>query len=404
LIDDLAFLFMRAFLLALTCAVLFGLVSCSRETSETLHPIGEVRVLDDVTFYLDQDIISPLRSAGCYQFLNDENQLAFLDTYPGTPSPDEKQSIRFFDFDNGQEVNSIVLEKHGGHGFVVTPTFFYYQSKDSIWVYPARVNINKKTEALNYYEIGLINGKGQVEMRPSLIPDALRPGMAMPMSDSYGAIVRRGRELIISAVVSWRRKKLASTFYTLDIRSARAGVIDFRPYRGINPAKSYRSRLGFFKKLSQVRSVVNKKTELVSNFPLDHHLAIIDKERNVRRVLVKSRYLSALSQLEEEPDNSKTVLDVLNTAGYYSGLLYDEDRDRYYRLVKLPKSDEKDTDMYTVMVISSRFELLAESAFNGDAYLFEKGVFVAKGGLFVLSNPKDQGQMTFVKLGLAEEL
>ncbi|GAB5533347.1 MAG: hypothetical protein Roseis3KO_51240 [Roseivirga sp.] len=382
----------------------FGLISCAYETSETTDFVGEVEVLDSLTFYIDEDTVFPLKSAGCYQFLPEENQLVFLNTYPGRPDLEELQSIRFFNFDTGQEVDSIVLDKRGGHGFVLTPTNFYYQSSDSIWVYPARVRIDWRTEGLNYHEIGLVNSGGQVEMRPSLVPGAIRAGMAVPMSKGHGAIVRRGRELIVSSLVSWKSGRLASPFYTLDIKNARAGVIDFRPYRDIQPSKSIRSRLNAFKKFSEVRSVINAREELVSCFPLDHLLSIIDKNGDVEKVLVKSRYLEALPELEDKPVSSEALTKVLNTAGYYVGLLYDADRDYYYRLVKLPKSNEKDADMYTIMVVNSRFELMAESAFNGDTYLFEKGVFVAKGGLFVLSNPKSNGEMTFVKLGLREGL
>ncbi len=396
----------RAFCIALTCGVLFGLNSCISDTSETTGFIGEVGVLDSMTFYIDKDLVFPLKSAGCYQFIPEENQLAFLNTYPGIPDLEELQSIRFFNFDTGQEVDSIVLDRRGGHGFVLTPTNFYYQSRDSIWVYPARVSIDWRTEGLNYHEIGLVNSKGQVEMRPSLIPDAIRAGMAVPMSKGHGAIVHRGRELIVSSLVSWKSGQLTSPFYTLDIRNARAGMIDFRPYRDINPSKSVRSvlRSRSFKKFSEVRSVVNAKNELVSSFPLDHRLSVMDRNGDVERVLVKSRLLSDLPHLQEDPENPKTTLRVLNTAGYYSGILYDDDRDLYYRLVKLPKSDEKDANAYAVMVIDKNFELLAESAFDGGRYLFEKGVFVAKGGLFVLSNPQIQGQMTFVKLGLTDKL
>lgn len=394
---------MRVFCPFVIFGVLLSLISCGSGTSENADLIDEVAVLDSVTFHIDEDIISPLKSAGCYQFLPKENQLAFLNTYPGSRNLDEPQGIRFFSFDSGQEVDSVILDKRGGHGFVVTPTNFYYQSRDSIWVYPARLKINQRTEALNYHEIGLVNGKGQVEMRPSLIPGAIRAGMATPMSRNYGAIVRRGRELVISAAVSWGRKKLSSPFYTLDIRNAKAGVIDFRPYRSIDPVKSFRSRLGSFKELSEVRSVINRKAELVSSFPIDHYLTVIDTERDVERVLVKSRYLSALPHLQERTDDSKALMKALNTAGYYLGILYDVERDRYYRLVKLPKSDGKEGAIYSVMVINNRFELLAESIFDGGTYLFEKGVFAAKGALFVLSNPKTQGQMTFMKLGLGGE-
>lgn len=394
---------MRVFYLTLIFGLLLSLISCHSDTSENRDSIDGVGILDSVTFNIGENIVSPLKSAGCYQFLSKENQLAFLNTYPGTTNLDEPQSIRFFDFDSGLEVDSVILDKRGGHGFVVIPTNFYYQSRDSIWVYPARVKINKRTEMLNYHEIGLVNAKGQVEMRPSLIPGAIRSGMATPMSRGYGAIVRRGRELIVSAVVSWERKRLASPFYTLDIRSAKADVIDFRPYRSVNPTKLFRSRLGSFTWFSEVRSVINNKAELVSNLPMDHYLTVIDRERDVERVLVKSRYLSTLPRLEERTDDSKALMKVLRNSGLYLGVLYDEERDRYFRLVKLPKSDGEKTDRYSVMVINNRFELLAESLFDGSAYLFEKGVFVAKGGLFVLSNPKTHDQMTFVKLGLEGE-
>lgn len=284
---------------------------------------------------------------------------------------------------------------------MITPTNFYYQSEDSIWVYPARVKLNSQTEGINYHEIGLLNSRGQVEMRPSLISGGIRSGMSRPMSPRYGGISRRGRQLIVSSQVLWGRKSSGSPFYTLDIKNARTGIIDFTPYKDLEVVKPFRSELNTVKRLSTVRSVMNRKDELVANFPLDHRLSVIDKGERVKKVMVKSRYLTTMPDLASLPEKGSSLEAGLEMAGFYAGILYDDVKDQYFRIVRLPTSSLNELPRYTVMVINNEFELIAESEFDGGQYLFEKGLFVGSGGLFVLSKPDAADRMTFVKLGVA---
>lgn len=363
-----------------------------------MESIGEVSVLDSVTFHFDEDIISPLRSSGNYQYLPEKGQLAYLNTYPGSFDPGNDQSIKFFDFESGRVANTLRLDKGGGHGFVVIPTNFYYQTEDSIWVYPARVSLDY-TEGFNYCELRLVNSRGQVEMRPSLASEGLRRGMAMPMSRQYGAIVKRGRNVVISSVINWGQRKLASPFYKLDSKNARSEVLEFKPYRAVSISSSLKSLLSSFKSLSEVRSVLNNKGDIVSNFPLDHRLSIIDEEGDVESKEVRSQYLGDLSVLNSVFEEEDSMRAALKNTGFYIGLLYDEANALYYRIVRLPRSSPQAEVTYTLMVINSEFELIAESKFSGAQYLFEKGVFVAQGGVFVLLDSALEKTMSFAKLG-----
>ena len=59
---------------------------------------------------------------------------------------------------------------------------------------------------------------------------------------------------------------------------------------------------------------------------------------------------------------------------------------------------------YSVMIIDKDFNLLTEKQFESKDYLFEKGLFAAKGGLFVLKNDMLPDRMTFHKLTLVNPL
>ncbi|WP_421987678.1 DUF4221 family protein [Roseivirga sp.] len=370
---------------------------------------------DSIQFLFDEHTIQPSTSTGIFQYLPDENSVAYLNQRARIYSTREQyvpyqRSMQFFDLSSGKMSSSFPLKWSGRERIINEIQNFYAASPDSIWVYPAKFGKDLGMDM----PIALLNGKGEVEFRVPMRGDR----MPVPTPYGLGGIAQRGNELIISSWIAWKENRMRSPFTNLKIRNAELGVIDYKPipYQDFNiylypgkrrePSTSWSS----YGDLAQVSSVINQKNELVSNFPLDHRLSIQSSSGKVRRKSLPSQYLSDFPILETKLKTNKELRIQAKASGRYIVVLYDQENELYYRVGRMPLDDLEPlndfrfqpTYIYFVMVIDSNFNLIKEKEFRSAEYLFEKGLFAAKGGLFILKNDSLPDRMIFHKLELVK--
>ena len=376
-----------------------------------------IEVTDSIQFVFDEQTIHPSQSLGLFQYLSEENSVAYLNHRNEFAHRKSKRSsyyrgIQFFDFSSGKISLSVPLKRSGRNRVISDIQYFYAGSPDSIWVYPSQFG---KDLGMSM-PIGLFNNKGEVEMRLPL----RRDGMPVPKLTGMGGITQRGGELIMSSWIHWTENRMRAPFTRLKIKNGNIDFIDYKPipYRDIPfyLTKGSRSTPGTswndFNDLAEVSSVINVHNELVSSFPLEHRLSILKADGRVTRKKVQSVFLDDFPVIQTMIKKSQELRANTRGSGRYLGLLYDSENELYYRIVRMAVADitplysrtYMPSYTYSVMIIDKDFNLLTEKQFESKDYLFEKGLFAAKGGLFVLKNDMLPDRMTFHKLTLVNPL
>ncbi|KYG72341.1 DUF4221 family protein [Roseivirga echinicomitans] len=395
---------MKNLFLYLTLSAL--LFSCTGKDTKEVTLIGDVKVVDSVSFFFDSTTVSPLFTVGRFQYIPEENRLAYLNNVSNGRYLEFKnmvESIKLFDFESGL-VNQTIPLIHYGRNMVSDPSYFFYRSPDSIWVYPSNPIVNFRGD----FQMALMDDKGWVDMRIQL-RDVFKRG-ARPMSGRFGAIVQRGEELIISSYIPSLGRDANSTFIKVDINNWRSDFLEYdpRPYKDISVKFKGNTSWSSFRDLAEIRSVKDNDNNVVSNLPLDHRLWVLSPSGKTKGIEVRSKYLLGFPILDYEPSDQAELGLQVKASGRYIGILFDAKREIYYRITRLSLADieplrNKDFQpefTYTVMAIDKEFNLLAESKFSSKDYLFEIGLFEGPEGIYVLRNSVDENKMVFDNLML----
>lgn len=299
-------------------------------------------------------------------------------------------NICFFDWATGKERIKVNLRKEGPNA-VKGICGFYFQSKDSIWLY------NDWREILY-----LVDSEGNVkerrELKDLLYPISKHPYSACPFPQTNVPFGKVGNKLILSGMngkVSDGVLPATTILYDWN-----ANKLDIKnPYPSVYANKDKLADEWNTFAYREVPYTLNDKQEMVFSFPASDSIVVYginndsyfsvfagySEETNIRPHVPTSRTDSHRNYLEQYQ---------------YTSILYDSFRDLYYRLVVLPKTDYDLNDPSTqqkdlaVIILNTNFEKVGEYQLEHGRYLYANS-FVVPDGLCINVVSDDDDYLKF---------
>ena len=301
-------------------------------------------------------------------------------------------NICFFDWATGKERMKINLHKEGPHA-VKGIVGFYFQSKDSVWLY-------------DYWrkELYLADFEGNIKERRSLkdllYPIAKQPYSVYPYPQTSTPFKKVDNKFILSGMdgiisdASDGVLPAATVLYDWNTNKLETK----NPYPSVYDNKDKMSAWHAFA-YKQVPYTLNDKREMVFSFPASDSIVVYSID--------KDSYSSFFAGYSEEthikPHVSTSEID--SHRNYleqyqYSSILYDSYRNLYYRLVVLPKMDYDLNDPATqqkdlaVIILNKNFEKVGEYQLEHERYYYGHS-FVVPDGLCINVVSDDDDYLKF---------
>ncbi|KYG85455.1 hypothetical protein AWW67_15095 [Roseivirga seohaensis] len=348
---------------------------------------------DSMTFELDERTVHPWAPGSCFQYLSSEDAVAYLNKIDA--------SIKLFDVKSGTIVLSVPLSIEGPDSVGPEPVSFYWVNRDSIFVF----------SNLNNGRLSLLNSKGEKYRNYELNSTSDELAHTVELKRISGGISysKQMNALFLGLRVYSPQKMLKRAPYLkLDIAS---GKLDYftnpQPY-----AKSDLGKIPFDHRFGSTAVFYNDlSNELILDFALSPDLWV---KRDSDKWLIfraQSVYyekpLFLKSELTKYKNNRRKYIDEVRLMPRYSALVYDQYRDVYYRIGRLPFNRElsKRRDMgeelkiyqeFSIQAFDKDFKKIAENKFFDENLLFEQGLFVNEEGLWLLRpQGEDEDVMEF---------
>ncbi|RHJ91733.1 DUF4221 family protein [Parabacteroides bouchesdurhonensis] len=299
-------------------------------------------------------------------------------------------NICLFDWTTGKEKLKINLHKEGPNA-VRGIRGFYFQSKDSIWLY----NEWKK-------ELYLVDADGNLKekrhLQDLLYPIAKQLYSVSPFPQTNVPIRKVDNKLVLQGmndVISDEVFPAVTILYDLNVSK-----LDIKnPYPAVYSNKNKINDEWNTFAYRQVPYTLNDKKEIVSGFPASDSIVVYNMNTD--------SYTSVFAGYSEET-NIKPYVPTSRTATQrnyleqyqYTSILYDTYRNLYYRLVVLPKTDYDLNDAATqhkdlaVIILSKDFKKVGEYQLEHDQYMYINS-FVASDGLCINVFSEDDDYLKF---------
>ena len=305
--------------------------------------------------------------------------------------------ICLFDWATGKERYKISLHKEGPNA-VKGIRGFYYQSKDSIWLY-------NEWEKDLYLVDADGNLKEKKRLRNLLYPVAKVSYSVSPYPQTNVPIGKVGDKLILQGmndVISAGVLPAATILYDWS-----ADKLDIKnPYPSVYANKDKINDEWNTFAYRQIPYTLNGKKEIVSGFPASDSLVVYNVNTD--------SYASFFAGYSEETD-IKPYASTSRTATHrnyleqyqYTSILYDTYRNLYYRLVVLPKTDYDLNDTATqqkdlaVIILDKDFKKVGEYRLEHDRYMYVNS-FVVSDGLCINVFSEDDDYLKFKVLNVIE--
>jgi hypothetical protein len=202
----------------------------------------------------------------------------------------------------------------------------------------------------------------------------------------------------------------SSGILSLNIESGKISFLEHPPVI----ESSLRSRVPYDQRFSTFNLDLNIKDNiLVVNYPLSDYLIVRNSDLSWSKHEAKSDYFKRLSFLSNPAVSYKgqqeKYLDETRYMPRYTGIVYDDIRNIYYRIGRLPLNKElylrsrsdktvKIYEEFSIQVFNKDFEKIGESKFLTKGLLFEQGMFITEEGLYLLLPQQDNEDIMEFKL------
>lgn len=307
-----------------------------------------------------------------------------------------ENAICIFSIDEGKEIGKKRLYKEGPNA-VLGIQGFYYQSKDSVWLYKSweqeLVLVNDSCE--------IIKKKKLADKLPPL--DKLVPYTVSPYPFGDLPISKCGNMLILQGMngpgVEDGLQPATTILYNLKSDKVRVS----NPYPAIyGDMDKINEHWGTFS-YRAVPYTLNKKDEMVVSFPASDSVRVYNVHNDSYASFFAGYSLETnikpLSSGCSQADIHRQYLEQYQ----YAGILYDKYHDLYYRLVMLPTFDydlrisNTQYKELAIIILNSSFKKVGEYKLGRAEYKY-RNIFVAKDGLYINVPSDDDDYLKFITL------
>ncbi|MFY0591278.1 DUF4221 family protein [Roseivirga sp.] len=344
---------------------------------------------------LDKETTHPWIPGSYFQYVNELDAIAYLNQITS--------SIKFFDFKSNTVNHTIRIPRIGPNSTGKKPQVMYVHNKDSIFIF----------SHLNHGELGLYDFNG-IKLRSynlNVVDDLDAPQHYAVLTDVYGSIIVVKDKLFASLrILRSSKVKNYAPLLELDLNSGEVSqLMEPLPYSKIKTEK-----IPYHKKLLSSRIAYNfEKDHLVVNYPMDHDLFVIDEKNRIQVIDGRNHEFDKFVILKKDIKkytNQEHTYEVFFKGPRYDGILYNPFTKHYYRVIRLGmeqgdinkwKRGEKVKifQRFFIDVFNESFMKIASSEFTDEKLLFEQGMFVGPGGLWVLQpQSDDENEMKFTLL------
>lgn len=338
----------------------------------------------DKMLYLD----SMTTQESGYMQLIDSNQLAIYNEPANT--------ICIFDISTEKEIKKVQLYKEGPNA-VIGIQGFYYQSKDSIWLYRSwqqeLVLVNESGE--------ILSKKTLADKLPPIDKQAFYSVSPFPLTDL--PILKNEDVLILQGMNGPEVENglQPATTILYDLNSDRLRLTN--PYPAIYGDK-INERWGTFS-YRVTPYTLNEKNEMIVSFPADDSISVYNiKDDSYRRFFAGYALETNIKPLplkSSQADLQEQYLEQYQ----YAGILYDKYHNLYYRLVMLPTFDydarvpNTQYKALAIIILNSSFEKVGEYQLE-KAYYKYRNIFVSEEGLHINILSDDDDYLKFITLNV----
>ena len=303
------------------------------------------------------------------------------------------QSISIYNLNDREIEQKISISKNGPNSVGTTPYGFLVHSMDSIFILSHREGL-----------ISLIDSSGTVKEKFEIKKDVFAgdpaPWASTTMPMYYD---NKSSELIIHTVS--RVPKDGDT-YSHSTAMLRFNLSTRKQSKQHNYPRSY--DIGYWREHSFCAGYISQKIDgsgSIIGFGIDHYL----RDAEGKKFIAKSKYLKEFKPIDDSYRKNRSYSNSQNEVyrmGYYSALITDKYRKKYYRIVALPLQEEKIkkgdlTFNYSIIVLDHKLEQQHEYLLpkNLDATMF----FLREDGFFMADREayyNNENLLTFHKLAI----
>lgn len=307
-----------------------------------------------------------------------------------------ENTICIFSINEGKEIEKKRLYKEGPNA-VLGIQGFYYQSKDSVWLYRSWEQ-----------EFVLVNESGEI-IEKKILADKLPPldkqvpysVSPLPLGDL--PISKNGNMLILQGMngpgVEDGLQPATTILYDLNSDKVRVA----NPYPAIyGDMDKINERWGTFS-YRVTPYTLNDKNEMIVSFPASDDISVYNIKDDSYQIFFagysSETDITSLSLGSSQTDLHRQYLEQYQ----YAGILYDKYHDLYYRLVMLPTFDydlripNTQYKELAIIILNSSFKKVGEYKLGKAGYKY-RNVFVTKAGLDINVPSDDDDYLKFITL------
>lgn len=372
---------------------LFGLQYTKDIETNYSHLIKKSETL---VLHLDEETVHPWVTGSYFQYLSAEKSLAYLNKIGS--------NIKLFDLTTGKTIKTVTLARFGPDNVGNEPSAFYWLNKDSIFVFSDLNNgrlslINDKGTRLRNYELQSKDDQHFVEL-----------------SEVAGGIAySKGKLYLGLRVASFAKMPSNSSIISLDVKSGEFSYIE----HPLPINKNLLPKIPIDQRYASTHiDLNNQERKLIVSLPLSDDILVRDANDMWSTQNAKSVYFDNLVFLRNPVmsygGTTEKYRDELRFMPRYTGVVFDEFRDVYYRIGRLNYNKElhlrrksgerlKIYEEFSIQVFNSEFEKIGESKFLAKGLLYEQGLFIDERGLWLLCpQEEDEDEMEFKLMELTK--
>lgn len=244
------------------------------------------------------------------------------------------RSLHIYDYQTGQLTNKIKFELEGEHGIGSPSNMGHYMDRsDSIFLFNHWENrvylLNENAKVLNRYNLG----------------DTTLTYESFLMINSSSPAFKKGSTLYITAQNSGINNAESELLIALELKTSKIRRYvkgsDFMQKAFWGPFTTYTLSTSFDTKRERIITSVGKDPE-VRRFTIQELSTASDE------VVLGSKYVPAFQAFPKKDDKPtlfgysyREISSETNKKALYMSIIYNENKDLYYRMLLLPRTDEE---------------------------------------------------------------
>lgn len=372
---------------------MFGFQYAKEVATDYSHEINKSQKL---LLHLDEETVHPWVTGSYFQYLSSERSLAYLNKIGN--------NIKLFDLTTGKTIKTVPFARFGPDNVGNEPSAFYWLNRDSIFVFSDLNNgrlslINENGTKLRNYELQSKDDQHFVELSEV----------------AGGMTYSKGKLYLGLRVASFAKMPFNSSIISLDVQSGEFSYIEHP--MPIN--ENLLPKIPIDQRYSSTYiDLNNQERKLIVSLPLSDDILVRDANDMWSTHNAKSVYFDNLvflrNPIASYGGTTEKYRDELRFMPRYTGIVFDEFRDVYYRIGRLNYNKElylkrmsgarlKIYQEFSVQVFDSNFKKIGESKFLTKGLLYEQGLFIDEKGLWLLlPQGDDEDEMEFILMELSK--